>query len=253
MFVEVFFSKSFHSNIFFHKVYFIKKELSTKTSLSVLKIFEEINSKMKPLLKISEVFQWFCMFDTNNDIKSKRITYFIFTSTGFIATIILLAASMTFFSEYVRIDLEEALYALCQIAVHSGVLYVFIVAFILRRRIFTIFESLSKIYELSEKFFPQNFKLNELFLLIIWFYIQTNTGENDESYRFLAQANAKSEKIWEAYFKYGVNGMFGSIIFQSLGTLMLYYVLKGSVVKEKLYRTYRIRWEIILSVKRVLE
>lgn len=106
---------------------------------------------MKPLVTTTLVCRWFCICaPEDNSTTSKKIAYILLTSIAFVVTLALVAASMTFFMKNVSNDLEEALYALCQIVVHSGLLYVIIVAFFLRHKIRVIFNSLAEIYDASK-------------------------------------------------------------------------------------------------------
>lgn len=108
-------------------------------------------AKVTPLPTLILVLRWFCICaPLKTTSVPTKIAYIFFTFIGFLMTMVLIGGSVTFFLKFMKIDLEEALYALCQISVHSGVLYVYIVAFFLRRKFEAIFENLSKIYRTSK-------------------------------------------------------------------------------------------------------
>lgn len=74
----------------------------------------------------------------------------MFGLTVFIANAIVFIVSLAFFIEYASIDMEEALFALIQLAGTGNILYVLLISYILRDKIIAVFESLSKIYEWSK-------------------------------------------------------------------------------------------------------
>lgn len=107
--------------------------------------------KMNPLQTNRRVLIWLCAYpapdSTNKWINLAQIA---FTFTVFAMVMGYFIASAKFIIEYVRIDVELALYAMFQMAASIGDLYLIITAIILRHRIRDIFEGLKNIYKASK-------------------------------------------------------------------------------------------------------
>lgn len=103
--------------------------------------------KMKPLETNQRVLIWLGVLrapDTTNIFM--KIFHILTTFIAFSIVLTSLSASVTFFLRYVRIDLEESLYALFQIASFSGLSYIIMFAFVMRNRTNVIFDKLTQIY-----------------------------------------------------------------------------------------------------------
>lgn len=102
---------------------------------------------MNPLETTQKVMKWLCMCAPHPTEKtSKKVAYVLCLSIGITAYLGMIASSVAFFVKYVSIDVGESLYALYQIAV-SGMLYVVIVAILMRYRIDALFQNLAMIYK----------------------------------------------------------------------------------------------------------
>lgn len=117
---------------------------------------------MKPLATNRRVLTWFCVcpFDRNTSVQKK--TFFaILSSALFIIGITKLVSSIIFFAKNISIDLEGCLYAVFQVAAYSGLLYSWMIAFILRKKIEHALETLEAICEESRwketQIFSKNF------------------------------------------------------------------------------------------------
>lgn len=80
-----------------------------------------------------------------------KLACIIFSVSCLIANACTVAASATFFAKFVSNDLHESLYALFQITAYSQVVCIYIIAFIMRHKIETIFEHLQNLYDASIK------------------------------------------------------------------------------------------------------
>lgn len=106
---------------------------------------------MVPLAAHRRVWTWIglCSFDENPS-KWKNMLYFMLNmilSTSFVGAIF---ASGAFVMAFLPTDLEGSLHALFQVTAYTGLVYVVIVAFIVRHKITDIFSKLTEIYEQSK-------------------------------------------------------------------------------------------------------
>lgn len=106
---------------------------------------------MKPLVTNRRALTWFCILplDSNTSILKRALfimlTVFLYTSvfTGVMSSVI-------FFANNVSVDLENSLYSVMQIAGFSNMLYLYVVAFVSRKRINRFLVTLDEIYEESK-------------------------------------------------------------------------------------------------------
>lgn len=108
-------------------------------------------SQIKPLAMNQRVLTWTCIcpIDVNTN-KRKKLLFIIFTCAIYLSIICGLASSYAFLVAHLSTDLEEAFYALLQITVFAGLIYVQLIAFILRHKITAFLGTLSEIYESSK-------------------------------------------------------------------------------------------------------
>lgn len=103
---------------------------------------------MKPLETNQQILTFLCIFPTTN--KCKRRIYIVLSVFLLVIEICGLASSATFVLNHISTDLEEAIYAIFQVAAFSGLIYMIIVTIILRNKIIDFFRTLSKICETSK-------------------------------------------------------------------------------------------------------
>lgn len=96
---------------------------------------------IKPLRTTQQVLIWYCIC---TKVSKKR--HIIFSVVCLLANMNAVLASVTFFLNFVSVNLELSLYALFQISAYSNVVYSYIIAFILRNRVPAIFDGLAAIY-----------------------------------------------------------------------------------------------------------
>lgn len=118
---------------------------------------------MKPLTVHRQMLTWLsiCPPEANATLMKKYL-YIIFTVLDIIIVFGVTSASLVYFVKMVLIDLQESLYALLQIVVYFGIIYVIFVAILLRHKISGIFDKLSLIYETCKnKFDSIDFKKSQ--------------------------------------------------------------------------------------------
>lgn len=125
----------------------INKEFKTFLNIELKKIFV----KMKPLVTNYRVLTWLCVCPPEESINRRRkLVYIPLISSILIGNIFFVWTSIVFFTKTVSVNLEASLFSLLQILAFSNIIYLIIVASILRRQIAGLFSGLSRIYDESE-------------------------------------------------------------------------------------------------------
>lgn len=107
--------------------------------------------KMSPLITNQRVLMWLCVCPAPEPTSArKKANYVAFTSMIFIANISALAATTTFFINFISIDLEVSLMALIGIVGFFAIAYIMIVALLFRHKINALFDGLAEIYKASK-------------------------------------------------------------------------------------------------------
>ena len=108
---------------------------------------------MKALVTTQRVLTWYRICHANESTTSswQKMLFSIFSVVCLIANACAVAASVTFLLKFISSNLEESLYALFQCAAYSNVVYIHIAAFLQRKKVTSVFESLTEIYETSKK------------------------------------------------------------------------------------------------------
>lgn len=199
--------------------------------------FGRIN--MNPLIIDQQVLSWFCVCLTS-DTKSvgSRIASITFSFSCLIANACAVAASATFFAKFVSIDLEESLYALFQITAYSQVVYIYIMAFILRHKVTAIFGNLLKIYNTSKSWLP----IFSRYLFIIFWHFGLNSEAKQDSFHFLVEADRKNDKIWKILLKLIIFGYPASTVLFCVVSALVCYWFNGNFVAKYLYHPHKLRW-----------
>lgn len=108
---------------------------------------------MKPLATTQRVLSWYRICHANkSDSNWWKMTFTIFSVTCLIANACAVAASATFLAKFISSNLEQSLYALFQCSAYFNAVYIHIAAFLQRKKVTAVFESLSVIYETSKEF-----------------------------------------------------------------------------------------------------
>lgn len=189
---------------------------------------------MEPIASNRRVLTWLCLcpFDPSTSTW-KRAFFVISTIFLFASEVGAFISSIIFFVKNVSNDLEGSLYAVFQFVAFTGLIYMSIVAFILRKRINMFLGTLSTIYEESERANERN--------VFSWLSIsfQLFSDSNLSSFRHFERANHKSELLWEYYAKFVLTGFPASTIGMS-ATSVLYCHLTGKGFNSKyLYFPYK--------------
>lgn len=106
---------------------------------------------MKPFATNRQVLTWFCVcpFDQSTIILKKMffiiVTLFLFASVFSGAV-----SSIVFFVNNLSIDLKNSFYCIFQIAAFSNLSYLYIVAFVSRKKIYAFLTTFDEIYKESK-------------------------------------------------------------------------------------------------------
>lgn len=98
---------------------------------------------MEPLVTHKRLLMWLSVWHPGETTGRKRT----FTLIIFVSLLTFAAASVIFFVENLRTNLNESVQTLFQIVSYSTGLYLNVVAVVSRRRVVGLLEDLSKIYE----------------------------------------------------------------------------------------------------------
>lgn len=130
--------------------------------------------------------------------KKQKFLYIAFSIITNIMVLCAITASFVFFCKNISVDLDASLYSLLQISTFLNVFYMTMAAFTFRQQMGDIFEKLQEIYDASKrsvftkwKYFRWKKKRFQLF-----------ADANEEESNFLVEANNKSERLWQIFFKY---------------------------------------------------
>lgn len=106
---------------------------------------------MEPLITNHRVSIWLCICPADeNTSKLKKILHRMFSGFCVISMICTFIASLIFALKNTSAKIEESLFAMLQIVTISAMIYMLVVASILRRKIANIFKSLSDICRASK-------------------------------------------------------------------------------------------------------
>lgn len=106
--------------------------------------------EMGPLATNQRVLTWLCICPFDQDASIWKKSFFIIlTLFLFTFEVSSWVSSIIFFVTNVSVDLENCLYAVFQIAATSGLIYMWMVAFISRKRINQFLGTLANIYDES--------------------------------------------------------------------------------------------------------
>lgn len=195
---------------------------------------------MKPLSLNRKWLAWHSVYPVKNDeSRQKKMARFTFTSTIILANILSIISSVVFFWKFASTDLESALYAVALIIAYSGCLYTVFVTLFMRKKIASIFSSLSQIYDSSE------FKLISFVFFFFDFSNISNkyfsvafVDENTDSFGALVRANDKCHSVCHLFLYYVVPAIAASIVGMGIFSLLFTYYWSGKFNRDLLYVPY---------------
>lgn len=173
-------------------------------------------NKMEPLSTNRRCLIWLCIHPADESAsRRQKIAHSLFAMMVLVSLSCGCAASAAFCWNSVSIDLGRAFFSFMCVTTEFSMIYMALVGiFLMRHKIGTIFENLSKIYKASKWFFLSKFwkpkiMIHEIPPIFHDACINTksmwsttmNLDENADSFRFLARANNMSEWMWKNYFK----------------------------------------------------
>lgn len=191
---------------------------------------------MKPLATTRQVLTWLCIFQPDNSVGNmKKLLYTVFSLGLFGFLVCQVISSACFFLRFVAVDMETSLYAIYPICSWTSASYVFVVAYISRHKISSLFTELTAIFDTSTSQFFRCFHFEFLTDFIL------HSAKDKDSVEFLMQGDNKSELIWKDYFKYAV-GCCGCIstVFGCVFSLMFSYYTFGSLHREVLFIPFKL-------------
>lgn len=103
---------------------------------------------MKPLETTHRCLIWLCMCPPNEtSSRCQKISYTVFGTIVLVAIISAFVSNVVFCMQFISIDLERSMFAVMFVAAQFGIIYMALVAIILKReKINTIFKDLTIIY-----------------------------------------------------------------------------------------------------------
>ena len=156
---------------------------------------------MQPLATTKRIMTWLCMCPSDESTSRQKRVYIAYSSAVLIINLISFSASLAYCIQFFYTDFEGAAFAFMVDIAGVGLIYSMIIAILMRQQILNIFTCLSTIYNSSKN---QNMKEKFIFVRNDFspnvFFM--NLDVNDVSFRFLTQANNRSEWMWTIYFKY---------------------------------------------------
>lgn len=156
---------------------------------------------MEPLPTTRRNLIWLCMCPPDkSSSRWQRLAYAIYTIICLGSVLACFSGSLAFCIKFLSIDLRRSTFSFVFTVGEFSVIYMGLVAInLMRRRIDTIFQTLSMIYDASKWHKKQkdnvlNSKLNTHAISFL--------AENSDSFRFLTCVNNTSETLWKIYFKF---------------------------------------------------
>lgn len=121
---------------------------------------------MKPLATTRQVLTWLCIFQPDNSVGNmKKLLYTVFSLGLFGFLVCQVISSACFFLRFVTVDMETSLYAIYPICSWTSASYVFVVAYISRHKISSLFTELTAIFDTSTSQFFRCFHFELLIKL----------------------------------------------------------------------------------------
>lgn len=106
---------------------------------------------LEPLATNRWVLTWLCIYPPpKNTTTMKRLGHILFSFVTFAANFSYLVVSFIFLMKYIRVDLNEAFFAIYQVAGMLAPIYCNIIAYFIRHSLSTVLKGLTKIYHDSE-------------------------------------------------------------------------------------------------------
>lgn len=192
---------------------------------------------MKPLASIQCFLVWLCVCPfIEATSKWQQLAYKTFAVSLILTLVSFFISSLWCFWTFVSINLEEALYALYQIVGLSCLLYLLIVVYLSRSKINAIFIQLSDIYRASNNCLV-NWNEQQIFLVISFKF----TDSDEDSFRFLAQANTTSEWVWRFFIEIAkILTIWLAVV--SVASVFFCWFMHGQFDPKLVYHPYRVVW-----------
>ncbi|XP_055309198.1 uncharacterized protein LOC129573051, partial [Sitodiplosis mosellana] len=165
-----------------------------------------------------QIFAWLCIYPATSSLWVKRFNVSV-TVVVLITELLAEIASALFIYEFVGSDFENCLYALFQVAALFSVIYMWLIAFILRETIYDIFTKFQQIYDSSN-------------------YFSDITDENTSLAVYLNEANVKITWSTKALAIFLPSAFL--VILTTMGIINISYCLLvyGHIVGDRLYFPY---------------
>lgn len=105
--------------------------------------------RMTPLETTHRVLMWLCIVPSNNFSTREKVLSIGLSFTVGVMILAQLVASAMFVLEFYSTNLESSLYAVYQFSAWMPILYIFVIALLLRHKITAVLCEISNIYDTS--------------------------------------------------------------------------------------------------------
>lgn len=197
---------------------------------------------MVPLAAHKRVWTWCCVYPADEHTSSwKKLVFIIFATAVFVCALSVVPASIAFGIKYASTDPGSSLHALFHIAGHSAMSYAIIIGFVLRHKITDIFEQLDRIYSKCGYSFEFGFVFGSICFECFCDSFDCITDKNEDSFRFLVEANKTSDWLWKIYFRCTFMSLINTYI-MTIFAILLCWLEFGRFEAEYLYHPYKVVW-----------
>lgn len=178
---------------------------------------------MKPLVTAKRMLTWLSVFPIDKNVSiTKRLGYMSFTAIILTCLLSAMISSSVFFVKYISIDLQQSLYAVLHLTLVVQALYMYAVIYRMRNKTKLAFEHLTNIYDQCKS----SIRTLMESMLMITFHLNLDKAD-ENSFRFLAQADEVSEWMWPIYWKFSLFGFFIGIPFTIAIPILILYLRYG--------------------------
>lgn len=159
---------------------------------------------MQPLQKIQRLLTWLRMYPSDKPLCVwQTMARSLFALFILVTNLCCLASCLAYNFKYFSIDINGSIHALTTVVAEVCLVYVMIMAILMRRKIARNFEQLSKIYadckyEQIESKLWIDFPIDTFQNVIV----SKNLDETESSFCFLLEANGVSEWMLTIYWEY---------------------------------------------------
>lgn len=202
---------------------------------------------MKPLVTDQRIMTWLCLLPAKENISKGRKGVSLLLVLGIIvANLTVISSSSMYVIKYASVDLQETLVGLCQAIGVIPMTNSIVIAFVHRHKIPPIFEKLSEIYDKCMNLFQIKSVINlsqKKFDVAFHSFLV----KYKDIFRYMAQANNNSKRLWNVYFKFIMNGFLIAIAIPSIVSILICWHRNGYFDKALVFHPYKFVLVLILK------